>query len=196
MLRSNANRSWTTLWLLLALVFISNQSLLAQDSEALTQEQETQFALTFPNATASEDGAAKLPVVLTRQASAPSVAEIRVRLAYPAPELKYKNFEPSEASHARDLEIKMTEGKTRDQAALEMSFTLPKSGQREFPNGELATINFEFANPAPGTVVSLKADLWVDGKLITGEKSLAHVENARIEIPPIRVFLYCFFFTH
>ena len=188
---------------LLALVFgawgawLGTQAHAQESRPTETEKQdESDYAVTFGRAVGMPGQAVALSVFFTRRSDVPNIRKLRLRLSFPTAALSYDKLEAAYLARRAGLELRPIQGGSGNNGTLDLTFTLPESSSREFPNGQIAYVHFTVSSEAKGGAISLHPEAWIEEKPIPSPEFRARLEDAKIIVTTSPILVGCFFFTH
>lgn len=137
-----------------------------------------------------------MSVFFTRRAGVPNIRKLRLRLTFPTARLSYDKSEAAYLARRAGVELEAVQGGSGNEGTLDLTFTLPASSDRQFPNGQIAYVHFTVASEAQKGGFSLRPELWIEDKPATGSDLSARVADARVIVSDTPILVGCFFFTH
>jgi hypothetical protein len=160
------------------------------------QQEEKDYSLTFGRTVAMPGQAAAVSVFFTRRASVPNIHKLRLRLTFPTAKLSFDRTETAYLARRAGVEIQTVQGGSGADGTLDLTFTLPPTSDREFPNGQIAYVHFTATPEAQKGGFSLRPELWIEDKPAVGSDLSARVADSRVIISDTPILVGCFFFTH
>jgi len=163
--------------------------------EGETQE-ERDYSLTFGRTVAMPNQAAAVSVFFTRRTGVPNIRKLRLRLTFPTARLSYDKSEAAYLARRAGVELQTVQGGSGNEGTLDLTFMLPASPDRQFPNGQIAYVHFTVPAEAQKGGFSLRPELWIEDKPAVGADLSARVADARVIVSDTPILVGCFFFTH
>jgi hypothetical protein len=163
--------------------------------EGETQE-ERDYSLTFGRTVGLLGQPVAVSVFFTRRAGVPNVRKLRLRLTFPTARLSYDKSEVAYLARRAGVELQTVQGGSGNEGTLDLTFVLPASSTREFPNGQIAYVHFTVPAEAQKGGFSLRPELWIEDKPAVGSDLSARVADARVIVSDTPILVGCFFFTH
>ena len=159
-------------------------------------QEERDYSLTFGRTVGMPGQPVAVSVFFTRRSGVPNIRKLRLRLTFPTPTLSYDKAEAAYLARRAGVELQTVQGGSGNEGTLDLTFTLPASSDREFPNGQIAYVHFTVSSEAQKGGFSLRPELWIEDKPATGSDLSARVADARVIISDTPILVGCFFFTH
>lgn len=159
---------------------------------------ETDYTLTLSKAFVQPGNEASVMVLFAQKPGTAAVKKLRARIPFPAKILSFERMEDAYLSRRAKLVMKAEPGKgaKTDESTLELNFELPAGSDAAFPSGQIATLIFKVASPAPDQAIRLNPEAWLDEQPILPDSPQAQVEYGLVKITQVPVIVGCFFFTH
>lgn len=185
---------------MVALFVLGGLSARAQEAAGMPEDKparETDYTLSFSKAFVQPGNEVSLMVLFAQKSGVPGIRKLRARFPYPNKVLTFDRMEDAYLSRRAKLQMKAVPGvgSKPDEGTLEIDFALPANGAA-FPSGQLATLIFKAANPAPDQVIRINPEAWIDDQPILPDSPQAQVEYGLVKITQEPVIVGCFFFTH
>ena len=159
-------------------------------------QEERDYSLTFGRTVGLLGQPVAVSVFFTRRAGVPNIRKLRLRLTFPTARLSYDKSEVAYLARRAGVELQAVQGGSGNEGTLDLTFTLPASSDRQFPNGQIAYVHFTVPAEAQKGGFSLRPELWVEDKPAAGSDLSARVADARVIVSDTPILVGCFFFTH
>lgn len=158
---------------------------------------ETDYTLSFSKAFVQPGNEVSLMVLFAQKSGTGNVKRLRARFPFPGEVLSYVRMEDAYLSRRVKLQMKAAGSQAAgDEQMLEMNFEMPAGSDAAFPSGQIATLFFKVADPAPDQVIRINPEAWIDDQPILPDSQQAQVEYGLVKITQEPVIVGCFFFTH
>ena len=158
---------------------------------------ETDYTLSISKVFVQPGNEVSVMVLFAQKSGTAPVKKLRARFPFPGKVLSYLRMEDAYLSRRVKLQMKAAGGQAAgDEQMLEINFEMPAGGDAAFPSGQIATLFFKVADPAPDQVIRINPEAWIDDQPILPDSPQAQVEYGLVKITQEPVVVGCFFFTH